>query len=34
MNLAPGLGVNLAWRKVLIDEGPSTWGIGVSFGSR
>ena len=29
---ANGLGVHLAWRKVIIDEGPSAIGIGVSFG--
>jgi hypothetical protein len=27
-----GLGVHLAWRKIIIDEGPSALGLGVSFG--
>ena len=25
-------GVHVGWRKVFIDEGPSTFGVGVSFG--
>jgi len=27
-----GFGLHLAWRKIFIDEGPSTLGVGVSFG--
>jgi hypothetical protein len=27
-----GFGMHLAWRKIFIDEGPSTLGVGVSFG--
>lgn len=27
-----GFGVHLAWRKIIIEDGPSTFGVGVSFG--
>jgi hypothetical protein len=25
-------GVHVAWRKILIEDAPSTLGVGVSFG--
>ena len=31
VDLAPGLGLNLGWRKVFIDGGPTTIGVGLTF---
>jgi hypothetical protein len=30
--VSDALGINAAWRKIFIDEGPSTFGVGVSVG--
>jgi len=29
---ANGLGVHLGWRRIFIEDGPSTLGVGISFG--
>lgn len=31
VDLAPGLGLNVGWRKVFIDGGPMTIGVGLTF---
>ena len=31
VDLAPGLGINLSWRKVFLDQAPTTIGVALSF---
>ena len=31
MDLAPGLGLNLSWRKVFLEQAPTTIGVALSF---
>ena len=31
VDLAPGLGVNLGWRKIFLEDAPMTIGLGLSF---
>lgn len=31
VDLAPGLGVNLGWRKIFLQDAPMTIGLGLSF---
>lgn len=31
VDLAPGLGVNLSWRKVFLDQAPTTIGVALTF---
>lgn len=32
VDLAPGLGVNLSWRKIFLDQAPTTIGVALTFG--
>jgi len=32
LKFAGTLGVNLGWRKVLLEDAPGTWGLGMSIG--
>lgn len=31
VDLAPGLGINLSWRKVFLDQAPTTIGVALTF---
>ena len=31
VDLAPGLGINLGWRKIFLGDAPMTIGVGLSF---
>ena len=31
MDLRPGLGINLGWRRILLDGSPDTWGFGLTY---
>ena len=32
VDLAPGLAFNLSWRKIFLDQAPTTIGVGLTFG--
>jgi hypothetical protein len=31
VDLSPGLGINLSWRKVFLDQAPTTIGVALTF---
>ena len=31
VDLAPGIGLNLSWRKILLEDAPTTIGVGLTF---
>lgn len=32
INVAPGLGLSAGWRKIFLQDAPSSWGIGLTLG--
>ena len=31
MNIRPGLGINVGWRRIFLGGAPGTWGVGLTF---
>ncbi len=31
MNIRPGVGLNVGWRRIMLRDAPGTWGVGLTF---